>query len=225
MVLELVGDDLDFVDTDIEGLSIGANRLLVGGEVIQFAHAEAIGVRQWRLHGLLRGRGGTEAEAALGYAVQTSVILLDDTLVPLDPAEVPALSTTRIAAIGTGDSEVVVADLENPGLSRRPLTPVHPRLTITPDDSWQLGWTRRARGQWGWDDLVDVPLVEETERYIVGYGPVAAPLAAWSVTEPHLLLSTADRALLIAAHGPAGLWVRQVGTFDQSHPLLLAQMS
>lgn len=224
MTVELVGDDLDFTDTDIAGLSTGANRLVVGNEVIQFARAEPIGARQWRLRGLLRGRGGTEAEAATGHDAQSSVILLDESLVPLDPVEVPALATTRIAAIGAGDSEPVVADLANPGLSRRPLTPVHPRLTIKSDDSWELGWTRRARGQWRWDDLVDVPLVEEQERYIVGYGPVTAPLAAWSVAENHLRLSSADRTVLVNTHGPAAFWVRQLGTFDQSDPLYIAQL-
>ena len=38
-------------------------------------------------------------------------------------------------------------------------------------------------------------------------------------------VSDAERTALIAAHGPAPLWVRQVGTFDLSLPLLLASLS
>ncbi len=225
MVLELVGTDLEFVETDLMGLATGANRLMVGGEVVQFARAEPLGGGQWRLQGLLRGRGGTEAEAAAGHAAQTGVILLDESLVPLDPADVPALGTTRIAAIGAGDSDVVIAGLANAGLSRRPLTPVHPRLTVHPDESWELRWTRRARGQWRWEDSVDVPLVEERESYIVGYGPVSSPLAAWSLAEPRLQLLPEDRSSLVAVHGPAALWVKQVGTFDHSLPLYLVQLN
>ncbi len=224
LVVDLVADDLGLEDTDIAGLATGANRMLVGSEVIQFAHAVPQGGRRWRLTGLLRGRGGTEHFAGQGHPLQSPVVLLDDTLIALDPALVPPLATTRIAAIGTADAGAVIAPLANPGLSRRPLTPVHPRLTAMPDQGWQLGWTRRARGQWRWDDAVDVPLVEERELYLVGYGPTTAPFAAWSPEVPHLNLTQADRTDLRAAYGPASFWVRQVGTFDQSPPLLLASL-
>ena len=225
LTLDLVADDLAFTDTDIEGLAMGANRLLVGGEAIQFARAEPLGEGRWQLRGLLRGRGGTEPEAAAGHAAQTTVVLLDDSLVPLDPAEVPPIASTRIAAIGTGDADAVIAPLANPGLSRRPLTPVHARTRIDATGDWELCWTRRARGHWRWDDGVDVPLVEEQEAWVAGYGPAATPFVAWSLGEARLRLSQAERAALLAAHGPAAIWVKQVGTFDHSHPLRLAEIS
>ncbi|MDP4605086.1 MAG: hypothetical protein NWS68_02905, partial [Erythrobacter sp.] len=159
------------------------------------------------------------------HAPHTLAVLLDDSLIALDPALVPPLATTRVAAIGTADVEAVLAPLANPGLSRRPLTPVHPRLTVAADQGWQFGWTRRARGQWRWDDAVDVPLVEERELYRVGYGPIDAPFAVWSPDQPSLSLTEADRTNLRAAHGPGNFWVRQIGTFDQSAPLLLASLS
>jgi hypothetical protein len=85
-------------------------------------------------------------------------------------------------------------------------------------------WTRRARGQWRWDDGVDVPLVEERELYRVGYGPVMAPHVSWSPSEPWLRLPPETLADLPTAHGAGSLWVRQVGTYDQSLPLLLAAL-
>ncbi|MBI1402940.1 MAG: hypothetical protein GC147_06985 [Porphyrobacter sp.] len=224
-IVELVGTGLDLADTDLEGLANGANRALIGGEVIQFVRAEPLADRRWKLQGLLRGRGGTEAAAAAGHPSQTEFILLDEALVPLDPADVPALATTRIAAIGIGDSDVVIAGLANAGLSRRPLVPVHPRVETAADGTWTLSWVRRARGQWRWDDLVDVPLVEERESYLVGFGPVAAPYVAWSVSEPRLQLLPEERSFLLDAHGPEALWVRQSGTFDQSLPLFLAVLA
>ncbi len=225
LMVDLVAEDLALTDSDIEGLAMGANRLMVGGEAIQFAHAVPLGNRRWQLQGLLRGRGGTEPDAARGHAAQAAVVLLDDSLVPLDPAEVPPIATSRIAAIGTGDPEAVIASLANAGLSRRPLTPVHPRVEIDPANAWTLCWSRRARGHWRWDDAVDVPLVEEQEAYLVGYGPTASPYAAWSVSEARLDLLQEERAALVATFGPAALWVKQIGTFDQSHPLLLAELS
>lgn len=111
------------------------------------------------------------------------------------------------------------------GLSRRPLTPVHPRLQVGTDAEWNICWTRRARGQWRWDDGVDVALIEEREAYLVGYGPTGAPFAAWSLDEPQIGFTQAQRAALLSAWGPADLWVRQVGTFGQSPPLFIASIS
>lgn len=221
----LAAADLDLSDTDVTGLAAGSNRLMVGGELLQFLRAEPFGGGQWRLTGLLRGRGGTEPAALLGHPADTAVTLIDDTLVPLDPLLVPQLASTRIAAIGTGDPEPVIAPLANPGLSRRPPCPVHPRLAQGTDGAASWRWTRRARGQWRWEDSVDVPLIEEREAYLVGYGPVETPHAVWELTTPTLQLTAAERVSLIAAYGPAALWVRQVGTFDRSQPLLLANLS
>lgn len=221
-IVDFIADDFDLAETDLAGLAAGANRLLIGGELMQFQRAQPLGGGRWRIAGLLRGRGGTEAEAANGHAAQTPVILIDDSLIPLDPALVPSLASTRVAAMGTGDQEAVVVPLVNAGLARRPPCPVHPQATLGADQSILYRWTRRARGQWRWDDGVDVPLVEEREAYLVGYGPVEAPHVLWQLNTAQLHLSHSERAELLAAHGSAQLWVRQVGTFDHSAAVLLA---
>lgn len=224
-VIDLVAGDLDLADTDLAGLAAGANRVLIGGELVQFLRAEPAGDGRWRLTGLLRGRGGTEPEAARGHPAQTQVTVIDDNLVSLDPQLVPPLATSRIAAIGTGDTETIIVPLANPGLSRRPPCVVHPRVRIEADQASLFSWTRRGRGQWRWDDSVEVPLVEEREAYLVGYGPADAPHVSWQRDTAWLRLTLAERTALITAHGPAPLWVRQVGTFDLSLPLLLASLS
>lgn len=224
-VVTLVADDLDLLDTDRDGIAAGANRMLIGGELVQFLRAEPLGVGRWRLAGLLRGRGGTEPAAALGHAAGTAVILLDDSLIPIDPVLVPPLANSRIAAMSTGDAEPVIALLANAGLSRRPLCPVHPRAVQAADGTTTYRWTRRARGQYRWEDGVEVPLVEEREAYLFGFGPAEAPNAMWQANAPALALTSAERANLIAAHGAGPVWVRQVGTFDHSPPLLLAVLA
>jgi hypothetical protein len=70
-----------------------------------------------------------------------------------------------------------------------------------------------------------LPLVEERKAYSVGFGPPDAPLAAWQCDAPALQLSSAEHASLVSAHGSGPLWVRQVGTFDRSAPLLLADLA
>lgn len=225
VTVDLPAQDLGFTGTDISGIAMGENRLLVGGEVLQFLHADRTGPVSWKLTGLLRGRAGTEDAAMLGHAIGTSVVRLDESVEPLDPEQVPSSSTTRIAAIGQADSEPVYANLRNAGLSRRPPMPVGARKIERADESWDLCWIRRARGQWRWPETGGVPLVEEDEEYIVGFGPTDNPHAAWITSTPTISFSASDRANLLAAHGAGPLWVCQDGTYGQSAKLLLAQLS
>jgi hypothetical protein len=74
MTLTSVGDALLFG---------GANRAMVGGELIQFGVAEALGDGEWRLSRLLRGRAGTETAAA--HPAATPFVLLDDPALLLLP--------------------------------------------------------------------------------------------------------------------------------------------
>lgn len=209
------GDGLS--GADAAALASGANRLLVGEEVVQFAGVEPADAGALRLTGLLRGRGATEAEAAAGHAAGARVVLLDERLTLIDGARFDAASD-RLAAIGIADDEAVFAPVASPGRSRRPPRPVHPLVGLLPGGDLALGWTRRARGAWTWGDALDVPLVEEVEAYEIGAGPPEAPLAIWRASEPRLLIPEAQRAAL-----PPGtrLWVRQIGRHARSAALAL----
>lgn len=219
--IDLTDPSGDFAEASLVALSAGANRLLVGGEVIQFSAAEELAAGRWRLSGLLRGRGGTEPAAFAGHPSGTPAVLLDSALIALDPALVPGDAGTMLAAIGAGDAEPVYATLANPGLGSRPPSPVHPRAQASMEEGLSLAWTRRARGAWSWADEVDVPLVEDTESYRVGLGPVAAPIAQWLVAEPRLIIPAAEYSALAAAHPGADVWVRQIGRSAQSDALFL----
>ena len=224
-IIDLVGEDLDLADTDVAGIAAGANRMMIGSELIQFLHAEPLGSGRWRVEGLLRGRGGTEPAAFAGHPALTPVVSVNDALIALDPLLVPPLASSRIAAIGTNDPAPVFAELHNSGLSRRPPCPVHAQVRIEADGAVVYRWTRRARGSWGWQDSVEVPLVEESESYLVGYGSVDEPFTTWRPGTPELRVSAAERAALVSSYGPASLWVAQIGTFDRSQPLRLGSIS
>lgn len=217
--LELACDwrDAPFASIDEAALAAGGNRLLIGGEILQFMRAEPLDALRWRLSGLLRGRGGTEIEAGAGHAIGARAVLLDERLVALD-ASLLDPSTPILAAIGTGDTQPVFADVRDPGRSRRPLAPVHPSVARTAGGGLILGWTRRARGSWWWRDGVDAPLQEEAERYEVGAGPIAVPHALWPVDTPSLELTSAEVEALPAS---TALWVRQIGDFARSPALHL----
>lgn len=223
--VELASPDLGFTSAGLSALATGANRIFVGGEIIQFVTAEQTGANRWQLSGLLRGRGGTEHFAYTSHPAGTPVVGLDGALATIDSASVNIGGVTRIAAIGLGDDEPAYADLVENGISLNPPSPVHARIEIAPSGDRNLRWARRARGQWRWPDLVDAPLVEEAELYEVGAGPIEAPFASWRTATSSLSLPASTVDSLMATHGPMPLWVRQIGTYGASPATLVTQLS
>lgn len=219
--IQLVSADFVLSDATLEELANGANRALLGGEVLQFARAGYLGDGRWLLRGLLRGRGGTERAAQTGHAAGTAFALLDDGPVALDAATLGETTGNPVVAIGLADVEPVSAPVANEGLTLRPLTPVHPLAVFASDSALALRWARRARGAWAWADEVETPLNEQAERYLVGIGSVEAPAVRWDVDSPALEIAAATMAGLSAEHSGEPLWVRQVGSFAASEPLLL----
>jgi hypothetical protein len=220
----LVSNDFELPCSTIQGLAEGKNRLLIGDEVLQFVDAKPLGFGKWEISGLLRGRGGTEAAALRGHEAGTAVVLLDDKPVLIDRADPAIAEITQMAAIGLADPEPVLSPIANAGLSRRPLTPVHPRAVLDHDGGLSLSWTRRARGAWQWS-AAEVPLNEVEERYLAGLGDPDAPLVGWEVSAPRLRLDAASVAKLTIEHMGASIWVRQVGSFAMSDPLVLHVLS
>lgn len=205
-------------------LANGANRLLVGGEVLQFSEAQPIGNGRWQLSGLLRGRGGSEAEAAAGHQSGSRVIVLGAGLKELDPALFDPL-TDRIAAIGAAERDPVFAAVTRPGRTLQPLTPVHGSASLAADGTLALGWTRRARGAWTWLDEVETPLVEQSELYEVGVGPVSQPVSAWLSQGSAFVIPADERAAIAATNPEAAIWVRQIGSHSKSQALWLGAIT
>ena len=227
VTLELQLEDIDshLAPASMAALAQGANRALLGNELVQFHHAESLGGERWQVHGLLRGRGGTEIEAQTPHPVGTRFTLVDDRLTTIDPDRIAPSASAEVAAIGMADADPVIAALESAGISRRPLTPVHPRIALSSDGALTLRWTRRARGGWHWPDQVEQPLIEQQESYDVGLGPVNAPLRLWSTDAPTFTLDAAELISLSADHPGAPLWVRQRGSFAISPPLLFTHLA
>ena len=222
--LDIIGVGDAFQSSTTEGIARGGNRLYLGGEILQFALAEQISTTRWRLSGLLRGRAGTEHLANEIHSSGTEAILLDSSLLSLSEQTIGGETLTHIAAIGLGDTEPALAEVQNTGISTAPLSPVHPHVRQLAGGDWLICWTRRARGAWQWLDQVEVPLVEETEEYILGIGPLAKPLSIWSTAVREFLLPAAEIDSIKSNFGPASMWVKQVGTFSQSPATLIAHI-
>jgi len=219
--VRLASEQFALSGATMQGLAEGRNQALVGEEVLQFSSVASIGSGVWRLSGLLRGRGGTEPAALTGHRAGAAFVLLDDKPVLLDPTNAALATTQAIAAIGLADSAPVLAPIANPNIGRKPLTPVHPRANEMPNGSWWLAWTRRARGAWNWPAAGEVPLHEQAETYLVGVGDSEAPALRWNTSELHIELPPDIVSVLRDDHAGERLWVRQVGTFGISDPVLL----
>lgn len=215
--VQLIAADLSLPETSIRGLADGANSALVGEEVIQFLAAEALGDGRWRLRGLLRGRGGTEGRIA-DHQAGEDFVLLDHALSAISPSSMPT-GSNGVAALGLGDSQAKVSAIACRGITRRPLSPVHGRLLPTADGGARLRWTRRARGAWGWEDHVDVPLNEQIAQWEVLL-VVPEGTQRWTTSGSELLLTPEEFA---PASDPAARFeVAQIGDFDRSEPMILS---
>lgn len=221
VTVTLAGADLTLGDATMRQLAMGANRALLGLEIIQFANAVPLGGGQWRLSGLWRGRGGTEAAIAMHLAGEP-FILLDGSGIALDPQAVGEAPGTLLAALGLGDPVPATCPIALRGIGTRPLAPVHGRAATLADGALRLSWTRRARGAWQWQDSADVPLNEQAEAYTVSFGSETTLVGFWEVSAPELLLDAASFAALLAASPTGAFRVAQRGDRGISAALAIA---
>lgn len=220
LIVQLTDPAMQLASASAHQLAEGANVALVGEEFVQFSRAASLGSGQWRLTGLLRGCGATET-GIFTHRPGDNFVLVNDRLTVLDSTKLGTASERRVVAIGRGDPESVETSVALSGLTLRPPAPVHARKYTLADGILRLEWTRRARGTPGWLAGVDVPLVEETESYIVSFGPPDVALALWTLTEPRLDIAPEVRASL-ANQAPNELFrVAQKGTFALSDRLAL----
>lgn len=218
VTVALIGGDLQLLDATMRQLAMGANRAVVGSEIVQFASAQPLGGGQWKLSGLWRGRGGTE-RAISGHAAGERFVLLDGSGVTLDAAAVGDTPGAVIAAIGLADPVPVISAIGLRGIGSRPLAPVHARLLRGTAGGLELGWTRRSRGGWTWPDGADLPLNEQSETYAVTYSNGNAVLATWVLPTNLLALSASEWAALIALAPNGTFAIRQRGDRGISEPL------
>jgi len=217
----LIPADLALSGATMRQLALGANRAILGEEIIQFASAQPLGLGRWRLSSFWRGRGGTEGQVG-GHRAGERFVLLDGSGTVLDPVQVGNAPQGAVLAIGVADSELVRSSIGLSGIGVRPPSPVHARWTRLADGSFRLHWTRRARGGWLWLDEVETPLGERAESYAITYGSDGAVLARWETSSPEALFASADLATLRAAE-PAGQFsIRQRGDLALSEALDVA---
>ncbi len=219
--VQLISADMYLGGATVRQLAMGANKAIIGEEIIQFGSAQRLADGAWRLSQLLRGRAGTEAAIA-DHDAGERFVLLDGTGQVLDAEIVGSLSVHSVAAVGLGDAGPVSAPIQLRGIGWRPLSPVHATCTRLADSSRRISWTRRARGAWQWADGVEVPLNEQREAYEVSFGTGDAATARWDVSVPALTIPGDLAESLLAANPTGTLKIRQRGDRAVSLPLELS---
>ena len=220
----MLDNGADALVTIDDGLLLqGANLCQIGEEWLQFGQAEEIAPGHYRLSRLLRGWHGTEW-AMSGHEAGERLVLIDRArLAPVAMAAGDVGKLLEVQAIGSGDAVPAEALRMVDGRAMLPPTPVLGRTTLLPGGDRQIGWTRRSRLGWGWNDLGDVPLGEESERYRLSIMAAGGLIRERLLTEADWLYLAADQASDAAlAGGPTWAEVRQRGTWGESRALIIA---
>ncbi|MBJ7442368.1 MAG: phage tail protein [Sphingopyxis sp.] len=219
LTVRLVNPSMTLESVDEAALLGGANRAMVGDELLQFGAAEVVGPAAWRLSRLLRGRAGTASAAA--HTSGTPFVLLDDSAPMLLPEALAIAAESGGARLqwasrgGTALTEVAVPAA---GAALSPLAPVHGRLSPDGAGGVFVSWRRRSRVDTGWRDHVDLPIGEGQEAWRITLSPAVPGVAPWERATPDLHIAAA----ILAALPPGTMMaIRQVGDFWLSPPLSL----
>lgn len=217
--VELLNDAMLLGGVSDAALLAGANRALLGREVIQFGEAVQIGVARWRLGRLLRGRRATEWAMATHEIGERFLVLDEDSLVSLSSDYVPIGATVRIDAIGIGDLTPVQAQETVTGQAMLPPSPVHVSVR-SDDEGWHVGWVRRSRNGWRWNDGTDAPLGEEQELYRIALFHAGAVIRTAEIISTGWIYGAAamEADRLAGVSGLVTVEIRQVGTHGAGRP-------
>ncbi|MDK2760036.1 MAG: phage tail protein [Sphingopyxis sp.] len=215
----LIHPAMTLASVDDAALLGGANRAMVGGELLQFGRAEIAAPGIWRLSRLLRGRAATPGDTA--HAAGTPFVLLDDPALLTMPdalavsAEGGAATLQWAARGGTTLTDVAV-----PGAARalKPPAAVHGRVRRDGSGGAIIDWIRRSRVDAGWRDHVDQAPGEGREAWLIDLSPPVPGVGPWERDAPMLTIASTD---LAAVPPGCALSIRQAGDFALSDPLLL----
>ena len=187
----------------LEDVLEGANLAAIGDgttwEVFQFAKTELVegGVYDLRLR--LRGQRGTDGVMPEVWAPGSVVVMLDAALeelaIPLDG--LGRARTYRIGPANRSLGDPVQRDVEVTfeGVGLRPYRPAHLRARMMGAGDLEISWIRRTRqGGDGWG-VVEVPLAEAYERYLLRILKAGAVLRSEVLDAPDWQYGAAQQVL------------------------------
>jgi hypothetical protein len=200
--VELLADAMWLEGRSEASVLAGANLAVLGKEIIQFAAAEALGGRRFRLRGLLRGRRGTEW-ATGSHAVGEDFLLLEAAALASLPLPLERLGETLLLRpTGSGDAATPPLVTSIGRAAIQPLAPVHVRA-LRVGSNLVCHWIPSSRAGFGWPDFTDVPTGERSLAFRAGLFTAAGPMATADLDAPAWVVP--------APAGPCWLEVAQLG--------------
>lgn len=208
--------------TTPEALLAGANRALIGDggsenwEVFQFEEAELVAPDTYLLRRRLRGQAGTDGIMPEEWPIGSVFVLLDETpqqiALPASLRDVSRHYRYGPAAKALDHPAYVHREVAVRGAGLRPYRPCH--LMVTPSGSdIDLSWIRRTRLDGDSWSAPDVPLGEESERYLVRIIEGGSVLREEATSAPAFRYTAADQAL----DGWAGGGIAEVAQISASY--------
>lgn len=172
----------------------GANTAFIGDgspdnwEVFQFRDAVLVAPQTYDLTMRLRGQAGTNGIEPASWPSGSQFVLYNAATVPMDLA-----SSTRgiarhyrsgLASLGYSDARVVHQELAFAGIGYRPYSVAHLARTGNLGGAVDLTWIRRTRIDGDPWTETEVPLGEESERYLVRVRQGLGTLRQTEVSSP-----------------------------------------
>jgi len=191
-------------------------------EILQFANAELVDEKTYRLSQLLRGQAGSDHAIADPLPAGSPFVLLDDHLVTIARG-LDALDRAinlRIVATGRShdDPSALSLTVTPQATALMPLSPVH--VTASREAGGiRVSWIRRTRRD-GDNWSVEVPLGEDAEAYTLDILSGSTVVRSVSSTTPSALYESADELAdfgtpLTTLHGRVSQMSSTVG---RGHP-------
>ena len=182
----------------LNGANIAAIKSVASAdwEVFQFQNVELIGPGEFRLSNLLRGQFGTDGVMPDLHPTHADFVLLDGNSVQV-PYPLSARGLLRNYRVGPSsrgydDASFQLFSKSFSGVGLRPHAPEHLRAFLRQNGDCAITWIRRSRSvEDGWEG-VDVPILEDSENYIVRVS-VGSELKAERMTiSPQLVLTATE---------------------------------
>lgn len=174
-----------------ELLVAGANRALIGSEMIQFGTASLVSGTTYTLSHLLRGRRGTEGAMTGHVADEPFTMLSGAPFVAASVADIGTPLQFRITPHGGETSGAEAFTLA--GVSATPFSPVDVRGSRDGSSNLTITWIRRSRIGTELPDSGDIPLDEPSQSYEVDVYDGAAVVRTISVTAASASYTAAEQ--------------------------------
>lgn len=180
--------------TAIEVLN-GANAAILGDEIIQWKTATLLSGGTYELSGLLRGRRGTEWAVATHKLGERFVVLAADGLyrTPLPQTEIGRTAYYRAVQNGGEWDDAPTIPFSFTANSLKCLAPVKIKGSRDGSGNLTISWVRRTRWYGEWQDGIDVPLFEASEKYEIDILSGSSVKRTITTTTPSLFYSVADQ--------------------------------